>query len=398
MNDKLFHITPYLPDRTSDLQDQAVDVFQKSAALCGKLHPITLNGLIDLLRITNTYYSNLIEDHNTHPIDIERAMAQQYDKDPTKRNLQIEAKVHVELERELDTQIVSGDIKPAESSFICDIHNRFYKNLPEQLTFLPEIDGNSSVRVLPGTYRNRYVQVSRLIPAAPHDIPMYMNEFSRHYDLDHYSRIDKLLAIAAAHHRLIWIHPFLDGNGRVARLFTGVCIKMAGVSGYGVWSINRGFARNKIDYMAALAAADAHRQGDLDDRGYLTQKGLNQFCTFFLKTCLDQISFMETLLDLDGLLSRIEQYIRLRSQNLIPGIGPIRSETFYLIKEAFTVGEFARGQAARLTGLKERTARSLLSDLVSEELLVSDTPKGPVRLKFSTRLLPVWFPDLVPDK
>ncbi len=69
---------------------------------------------------------------------------------------------------------------------------------------------------------------------------------------------------------------------------------------------------------------------------------------------------------------------------------------FYLIKEAFIAGEFARGQAAHLTGLKERTARSLLADLVSEGLLVSDTPKGPVRLNFNDRLLPTWFPDIGP--
>jgi hypothetical protein len=110
-------MTPYLPDGTSELQDQAVDVLQRSAALAGRLHPITLHGLIDFLRITNTYYSNLIEDHNTHPIDIERAMAQQYDSDPVKRNLQIEAKAHVDLEHELDSQIVAGFTRPTAPEF-----------------------------------------------------------------------------------------------------------------------------------------------------------------------------------------------------------------------------------------------------------------------------------------
>jgi hypothetical protein len=61
------------------------------------------------------------------------------------------------------------------------------------------------------------------------------------------------------------------------------------------------------------------------------------------------------------------------------------------------LGAFSRGQASRLTGLKERTARSLLSELIDEGLLISDTPKGPVRLHFSAHLLPVWFPDLGPE-
>jgi len=92
----------------------------------------------------------------------------------------------------------------------------------------------------------------------------------------------------------------------------------------------------------------------------------------------------------------IEQYIRLRANHLIPNVEPIRPEALHLIKEAFVFGEFARGQASRLTGLKERTARTLLSQLVDEGLLVSATPKGPVRLRFSAHLLPVWFPDLGP--
>lgn len=86
----------------------------------------------------------------------------------------------------------------------------------------------------------------------------------------------------------------------------------------------------------------------------------------------------------------------MRSRNLIPNAAPLRPEALHLIREAFVFGELARGQAARLTGLKERTARSLLAELIADGLLVSDTPKGPVRLHFSARLLPVWFPDLGP--
>ena len=51
-----------------------------------------------------------------------------------------------------------------------------------------------------------------------------------------------------------------------------------------------------------------------------------------------------------------------------------------------------------MTGLKERTLRSLLSEMIHEGLLTSDTPKGQVRLQFSARLLPFWFPDLGPEK
>lgn len=259
------------------------------------------------------------------------------------------------------------------------------------------MQGKSAVTVLPGIFRNHYVKVGHLVPVVPQAIEIFMAEFDQQYDIDRFSRIEKLLAIAAAHHRLMWIHPFSDGNGRVARLFTGACLKYSGITGYGLWSVNRGFARFKTDYMTALAYADTPRQGDLDGRGNLSQKGLDRFCEFFLSICLDQIAFMDKMLELEALFTRIEQYIRLRANHLIPGVEPIRAEALHLIKEAFIFGEFARGQASRLTGLKERTARTLLAELIDEGLLFSDTPKGPVRLHFNTRLLPVWFPDLGPD-
>jgi len=393
---EIHHMTPYLPEGGAGLHDRAVDLIERSAALSGKLHPITLKGLIHLLQITNTYYSNLIENHVTNPIDIERAMMHQYDRDPAKRDLQIEAKTHVDLERELDHEVASEDVLPTSPDFIRSIHRRFFEKLPERFLQIPDIDGQSVLAMTPGGYRNRYVKVGHLVPVAPEAVPMFMEEFHRQYDISRFGRAEKLIAIAAAHHRLMWIHPFLDGNGRVARLLTGICLKKAGITGYGLWSISRGFARFKDDYMSALAVADAVRQGDLDGRGVLSQKGLNRFCGFFFNTCLDQITFMEKLLDLDGLVMRIEQYIRLRSSRLIPGAGPLRPEALHLIREAFAFGEFQRGQASRLTGLKERTARALLTDMVAEGLMVSDTPKGPVRLNFNARFLPVWFPDLGP--
>ncbi|MEE8430161.1 MAG: Fic family protein [Candidatus Desulfatibia sp.] len=394
MHNKTYHITPFMPRKETDMLNRSLEILERSAALVGKLNPITMQGLTDLLRITNTYYSNLIEDHKTHPIDIERALAENYDRDPAKRDLQIEARVHLELERDLDLQIASEPVRPTAPDFICSIHRRFYGQLPDRFKMLSDSDGKEHVTVVPGRFRPHHVEVGNLVPPDPDAIEMFMAEFDRRYDLERFGRTEKLPAIAAAHHRLLWIHPFPDGNGRVARLFTGACMKVSEISGYGLWSINRGFARFKQEYMAALATADAKRQGDLDGRGHLSEKGLNRFCRFFLDTCLDQIQFMDNLLDLSNLLARIEQYIRLRSNRLIPGAEPIRPEALYLIKEAFTFGNFARGQVTRITGLKERTARKLLSQMINEGMLVSDTPKGPVRMNFSAQLLPYWFPEL----
>ena len=46
----------------------------------------------------NCYYSNLIEGHDTHPIDIERALKNDYSQDAHKRDLQLEAKAHIAVQ------------------------------------------------------------------------------------------------------------------------------------------------------------------------------------------------------------------------------------------------------------------------------------------------------------
>lgn len=390
-------MTPYLPSKSPDLQDMALDIYEKSAALSSKIHPITLRSLMDFLRIINTYYSNLIEDHHTHPLDIERAMVKRFDEDPIKRDFQIEAGVHVELERSLDLEMSKNPAPPTDPGFIQSIHRRFYDGLPDRFKKVPDIEGKSAIFVKSGEFRNHYVKVGRLVPIAPEFVEKHMMEFHRQYRLNRFSRVERLAAIAAAHHRLMWIHPFSDGNGRVARLFTGVCLQVSGLLGYGLWFISRGFARYKADYLAALADADGPRRGDLDGRGRLSQRGLDQFCKFFYTVCLDQLSFMGKMLELESLLPRIEQYIRLSADRLIPGGEPIRIEAIHLIREAFAFGEFPRGRAADLTGLGERTARNLLSEMIQRGLLVSDTPKGPVRLHFTSHLLPYWFPGLGPN-
>ena len=72
MFDSPRHMTPMMPP-VSPLSDLALDVMQRSAALGGMLHPISQGNLVKFLRLTNSYYSNLIEGHQTHPADIERA-------------------------------------------------------------------------------------------------------------------------------------------------------------------------------------------------------------------------------------------------------------------------------------------------------------------------------------
>src|SRR5271163_811870 len=128
----------------------------------------------------------------------------------------------------------------------------------------------------------------------------------------------RITAIPAAHHRLNYIHPFPDGNGRVSRLMSHAMAHQAGIGAHGLWSISRGLARglrSPREYKEMMDLADTPRQGDLDGRGNLSQRALIEFVLWFLRVCLDQVTFMSGLFELDGLLQRLRAYVQ-RAPNL----------------------------------------------------------------------------------
>ncbi|MEW6643638.1 MAG: Fic family protein [Pseudomonadota bacterium] len=92
------------------------------------------------------------------------------------------------------------------------------------------------------------------------------NRFAEGYSSKHLSRLRKIIGVAASHHRLAWIHPFLDGNGRVTRLFSHALLRELDV-GSELWAVSRGLARRVSDFKADLQAADELRRGDLDEHG-----------------------------------------------------------------------------------------------------------------------------------
>jgi Fic family protein len=201
----------------------------------------------------------------------------------------------------------------------------------------------------------------------------------------------RIMAIAAAHHRLNYIHPFLDGNGRVSRLMSHAMALEAGIGAHGLWSISRGLARgleSRGDYKRMMDHADTPRQGDWDGRGNLSRRALMEFTSWFLKVCLDQVTFMGGLFALDTLVDRLKLYVRRRET---------KSEAFMLLEQVLQRGELPRGEAARVTGLRERSARALLATLVDDGILGSDTPKGPVSLRFPLDTIEVLFPSLFPE-
>jgi Fic family protein len=382
-----------LEEPTTDIADVIAELAASSATLGKALHPRTAANLADLVRVMNTYYSNLIEGHNTRPRDIERALAGELDKDEGRRNLQLEAAAHVRVQREVDRMGNDGTLPPpASREFILWLHREFYRDAPEAMLLIKT--ERAELRMEPGEWRTRPeedVEVGRHVPPSGARVADFMHYFEERFQVQKMGRATQTMAIASAHHRFNYIHPFLDGNGRVSRLMSHAMAWSANIGSRGLWSISRGLARgleSRADYKQMMDRADSPREGDLDGRGNLSQKALQEFVLWFLRVCLDQIAFMSGLFELDRLAERFKAYV-LRSADLKP-------EAVALLQEALIRGQFERGEVGRITGLPERSARRVLNDVLRAGLLASETPKGAVSLRFPADALEDLFPRLYP--
>lgn len=382
-------LEPLLPSVDQELEDLAVDLVAKSNQLTGKIQAEVRDSIGDLVRSMNCYYSNLIEGHDTHPRDIDQAMESNYSNDPEKRILQFEARAHIETQRLID-QGRDPKSSPVSTEYVQWLHKEFCSRLPDELLWIRHPSSGKKVKVVPGEFRSGSVEIGSHIPPPARDVPRFMSRLTEGYDSRNLSKVKSIIAVGAAHHRLLWIHPFYDGNGRVARLIAHSMFLRIGV-GSCIWSVARGLARNNADYKAKLMEADEKRHGDLDGRGNLSDRKLRGFCSFFLKIAADQIDFMESLLQPDELLRRMKLYC---DDEIAAGRLPPRSMA--LLKEALLVGRLERGRAPEITGYQERRARTILSTLLDKGLLVSTGPRAPVRLGFPLDVVERWFPALYP--
>lgn len=379
-------------DPAGVLDDLAMEMIRKSAAIHGALHPVTRRGIVQLVRKMNSYYSNLIEGHNTHPVDIDRALREDFSSDPAKRARQLESKAHIEVQKLIESRIEAlPEIVVTSQSFLCWIHKEFYERMPEEYLVVRRGDGRTA-KVIPGEIRKLEVAVGRHLPPKAEYLGTFLQRFAEVYDPHQLKGLNQVIAAAAAHHRLAWIHPFLDGNGRVTRLMTHAYLKKIKMDGHGLWTVSRGFARNREEYRAALAGADQPRRGDLDGRGNLTQAGLGEFCQFFLKTAIDQIDFMAGLLALDGMQKRIQAVVDRQVS-----LGELKPEAGHLLRDVFLRGEIPRGEIPKIIGMPERSARRVVRTLLEKNYLVSDSEKGPVMLGFPAALVGYYFPRLYPE-
>lgn len=376
------------PARQDILADLALELTARSTALRRGLPEGVVTALSGLVRSMNCYYSNLIEGHDTHPIDIERALNEDFSRDARKRDLQLEAKAHIAVQKWIDEDGLQG--QATSTANILELHRRFCERLPEDLLWVENPETKEKTKFVPGELRQRDVQVGKHVPVSAGALPRFLKRFEDGYKK--LGKFDSIIAAATAHHRLLWLHPFLDGNGRVARLMSYAMLRDMLDTG-GIWSIARGLARNEANYKQHLMACDFPRRNDLDGRGNLSEAALAAFAQFFLETCIDQVDFMGQLVQPDRLRNRVllwaEETIR---SDLLP------KKSDVVLEAALFRGELPRSDVAALLDMSERNARRITAALQEQGALTATSTRAPLRLAFPAALASRWMPGLFPEK
>jgi len=396
-------------------------------ALGAQLPSHTVEAIHLLLRDTTTYYSNLIEGHDTHPVLLDAARRGAMARVPAVRNRQLEALAHAETQARYETALAADSrMNVAAPAVIRGVHESFYSRLPPEMRTVRDLAGSRTVIVEPGALRDYDVYVGAHFAPDFRIIASALDAFSAAYDpaallreadagiaIPEDTRATALVAVAAAHHRLLWIHPFGDGNGRVTRLVTDLMLARLGLGARGLWSMSRGLARADDRYKDHLANADAAPWNATDGRGPLSARYLRDFCAFFLETAADQVAYMRGVLAPEGLRARVGDYTRRRVARDIPApsapseiadnlsrVGrpalAFRSEAAHVLEYLLHVGPLPRGEVPRVANASERTARRLVNDLLGEGFAVSATPRGDLLPRIPAHAAPYLLPQLFP--
>lgn len=240
---------------------------------------------------------------------------------------------------------------PINRLFISEMHKRIVDGLS------PVKEGDRN----PGEYRRINVAINNAnhVPPDCSTVDMYMNElfeFINHSDSPKYD----LLKIAIAHHRFVWIHPFVNGNGRTVRLFTYAMLVKQGfnVEVGRILNPTAVFCNNRSDYYHYLAEAD---------KG--TEVGILSWCQYVLKGLKKEIEKIDKLLD----------YEFLRKEILSPSIDYSLERQYITKLESLILKKSINKKVIKASDLKEIFPKKQgaeitrqIKKLIDKKMLVSE--------------------------
>jgi Fic family protein len=378
-------MAPWLPAEPllAPLLEQAHDLQQAAQRLAGMGVPLELRRL---LRAMNAHDSLALEGLQVSPLDVERAlrsgdMPVSVDGLDDAGVRRVVAYIDTQAALEARWSGWSGQ-HIWSAQMVRDIHQDLFARLPEADLVLPA--GHAMV---PGALRKRAAGVAMHAAPAPAAVGGLLARWGAAYGGVRRGEL-QLVAVAASHHRLAWIHPFPDGNGRVAGLHTHLALGALGLT-QGLWSPLCGFARGGQAYRAQLAAADA------DGPGERSEQALAAWVAYVLALWRDEAALMSGLLDLSGMKDRIAACLAYEENVVRQGVrsASVRALHYLLLMPS----AMERSDFKALLGLGERLATAQVTALLKRGLLATDSPHGKLRFGVPQHALRFYFPGLWPD-
>ena len=181
--------------------------------------------------------------------------------------------------------------------------------------------------------------------ATPFDTPRLMEEFIRWTRRALEAREHHpLLVIAVFLVRLLAIHPFQDGNGRLSRVLTTLLLLRAGYTYVPYSSLERVIEENKDSYYLALRRAQSTLDAD--------ESNLGEWVLFFLRSLVAQKKALER---------------KVEREHLIAPLPPLSEALLEIAREH---GRVTTGSGARITGANRNTVKAHLHRLVAAGHLV----------------------------
>jgi len=385
------------------LLELASDMRTECTVLMSHVGLESRRALSTILRAMNSYYTNKIEGQHTYPADLENALNSHFSANADVHKRQVLALAHMRVEQEFEELAVgaSWDTLFGEA-WICHIHESLYAKLDQDSLAILDQQGKLHGYMQPGQVRVQQVKVGEHAAPNPAELHDLLTDFHDRYGKVQYREATKILVAGASLHRLSWIHPFVDGNGRVSRLHNHVLLSHMGLT-EGLWSPMRGLARKQQEYYGALHQADLPRRNATDGRGALSSKGLADFIAFWLEICLDQVRFMGKLLSFQEMEARYVSLALLFIHDF--GREPVQHHRSTLRPELlgralyrlFKAGHMERGEFKAMLDTSDRTASRLISRLLDQRLLTSDSKTGPLQPGFPLASFRFLFPGLWPE-
>lgn len=392
-------LEPAIPDLSPALTEEVEAVIAEVDRLEGRISEGLGHVIRPLFRAAHTHHSLYIEDRPSTLAEL--ALASAPPVAGRARDRAADLRASLELLRWLHDGEgrTLATVHPTSAPLIRDLHARYYSLLPARERTLRVSDSGRAVDVNPGAWREEEILVGSHVGPAADDLDALMNRWSERFNpLRGANRTERLLLTIAGHHRLLYIHPFRDGNGRVARFALDAALIGIGLDAKGAWTPARGFARARHRYYHALIAADAERRHSTDGRGARSAEGLLRWTRFVLDVIREQVRFIDGLLEPRALRERVRSAVHAT----VGSSETKRSSATRLVLAAWELGPLTRGELVEASGVADRSARRIIGELIAlgwlREATGADGRTAPVVGGLPITSAPTVFPNLfLPD-